>query len=764
MANVSPQEQSVLDAYSALYNNDRTAALTILRQLGQQHQEQTAGYLNDFREKIERMGAGGKALDIGFRVGDRISSMVLNDIRSLAGGSGGFGEAANEFGKIIGDALGSHMTTNVGKAFAKWGVGGGVELLLRGFGMFEMFRMAGARLAPMITAGRGTVGEGGKESSADFARAGAQAISRIAEIRQQTGASQGAVLGVLTELSRVGVAFDEAGKKATQYALAADMMLNLEPGTAQTIMVSLIRDYGEAWGDVKPILQEVAESAAYWGEVNAENGDGLSSSLKGQANIVNSYQAMAQAMKGTNVDMVGLNKVMLSFRDVMGGIGIRPAAMTATMTDFFKGAMPQGGSVGETFTQTYFFKEMLARTPEGREEMQKGLAYASQHGIDPKFLTVALDQMLGAGSLDTTAHYGNILTGLAAEKSTLSGNEEQKNMYMQIKMQQMHLVSGTKNAYLVLALSDSLRRVQGANPGISMQEAVKLAGKDPSVLAAIPLDQRDKSPEKLLADAFGRGEAVLSVEEKIGLAAERMKPLDWLLRGRPSLGGAPEASPSPVANTTLKPTDGLVTRFLNSVKTALDPGSISGAPIPPPSIIAPPRMSGSNRRHPVASWSHPTSGGTTQTLLSVDDKFLDSDVVSRMMAGIAKVESSGRGDYNAVGVPVTKGRYKGQRAVGRYQVMPGNIPAWSKSALGREVTPEEFAASPELQDKIVKHQVEKYFAKYGSEDDVYSAWLTGKPRRSAGTVSDDLGTNAGTYSARASRAAALGSAAKGSRG
>lgn len=52
--------------------------------------------------------------------------------------------------------------------------------------------------------------------------------------------------------------------------------------------------------------------------------------------------------------------------------------------------------------------------------------------------------------------------------------------------------------------------------------------------------------------------------------------------------------------------------------------------------------------------------------------------------------------YGALG-PEVPGR---GRAIGRYQVMPENVKPWTKQVLGKEMSPEEFRASPEAQEKV----------------------------------------------------------------
>lgn len=96
---------------------------------------------------------------------------------------------------------------------------------------------------------------------------------------------------------------------------------------------------------------------------------------------------------------------------------------------------------------------------------------------------------------------------------------------------------------------------------------------------------------------------------------------------------------------------------------------------------------------------------------------------------IKSVESSF--NYQALGPVIESGQYKGERALGAYQVMPGNLPSWSKAALGRVVSPKEFLENPEIQDKIFLHQMEQNIAKYGTVEDAVSVWFTGRPYEQA---------------------------------
>lgn len=114
---------------------------------------------------------------------------------------------------------------------------------------------------------------------------------------------------------------------------------------------------------------------------------------------------------------------------------------------------------------------------------------------------------------------------------------------------------------------------------------------------------------------------------------------------------------------------------------------------------------------------------------------------------IASIESAGSGDYSAVGpTHPTMGR-----ALGRYQVMEANIGPWSKEALGREVTPEEFLANPQLQDAIFDHKFGGYVQQYGPEG-AAQAWFAGPGGVGKMDRRDSLGTSVADYTQKFSGA------------
>lgn len=100
-------------------------------------------------------------------------------------------------------------------------------------------------------------------------------------------------------------------------------------------------------------------------------------------------------------------------------------------------------------------------------------------------------------------------------------------------------------------------------------------------------------------------------------------------------------------------------------------------------------------------------------------------VTPKHAAAMRQLES--RGNYSAKGPVVTSGSYKGDRAYGAYQVMGKNIPSWTKEALGRSMTPEQFLKDRAAQDAVFNYKFGQSMAKYGNAADAASVWHSGRP-------------------------------------
>jgi len=97
--------------------------------------------------------------------------------------------------------------------------------------------------------------------------------------------------------------------------------------------------------------------------------------------------------------------------------------------------------------------------------------------------------------------------------------------------------------------------------------------------------------------------------------------------------------------------------------------------------------------------SNSSSGGTHYTPPSGQA----GNTFDNFMRAIAQRESGG--NYRAVN--------RDSGALGKYQIMPGNIASWSKAALGHSISTSQFLHTPSLQEQIAQYQLHNYYNKWG---------------------------------------------------
>jgi murein DD-endopeptidase MepM/ murein hydrolase activator NlpD len=98
--------------------------------------------------------------------------------------------------------------------------------------------------------------------------------------------------------------------------------------------------------------------------------------------------------------------------------------------------------------------------------------------------------------------------------------------------------------------------------------------------------------------------------------------------------------------------------------------------------------------------------------------------INQLMQAIASQESGGNHEL----INSDSG------ASGKWQVMPENIPSWSKAALGREISQAEFIGSAQIQQQIVRHRLNLYLNQQQPDLTLEqkvrmaaSAWYSGQP-------------------------------------
>lgn len=104
----------------------------------------------------------------------------------------------------------------------------------------------------------------------------------------------------------------------------------------------------------------------------------------------------------------------------------------------------------------------------------------------------------------------------------------------------------------------------------------------------------------------------------------------------------------------------------------------------------------------------------------------NSSVVDSLRRAIIGKESAGK--FNAVNPD--------SGALGYGQVMPANVPSWTKAALGKSLSSNEFLNNPDAQIKVINHKLNEYLTKElkatGNNLDlavrrVASTWYSGQP-------------------------------------
>lgn len=87
-------------------------------------------------------------------------------------------------------------------------------------------------------------------------------------------------------------------------------------------------------------------------------------------------------------------------------------------------------------------------------------------------------------------------------------------------------------------------------------------------------------------------------------------------------------------------------------------------------------------------------------------------------SAIAQQESGG--NYSAVN--------GSSGALGKYQIMPANVPAWSQQYLGVKWTTSQFLGDPSKQDALARAVLQDYYDKYGARG-AAAAWYSGNPAK-----------------------------------
>jgi hypothetical protein len=133
--------------------------------------------------------------------------------------------------------------------------------------------------------------------------------------------------------------------------------------------------------------------------------------------------------------------------------------------------------------------------------------------------------------------------------------------------------------------------------------------------------------------------------------------------------------------------------------------------------------------------------GAVEGMASHAAAVYDVTAMEKYAAAIRKIESTNR--YH-----ITVNAGAGRTALGAYQILSTNLASWSRAALGREVSQDEFLRTPHLQDRVFHHRFGHYVKKYGPHG-AARAWLGGEgAARGSGGGADRFGSTPASYAAK----------------
>lgn len=83
----------------------------------------------------------------------------------------------------------------------------------------------------------------------------------------------------------------------------------------------------------------------------------------------------------------------------------------------------------------------------------------------------------------------------------------------------------------------------------------------------------------------------------------------------------------------------------------------------------------------------------------------------------SEIQQESGGNYSAV---------SNAGALGKYQIMPANLPSWEQEAGARQEDANEFLSDHAEQDQVGVYKLDQYYQKYGAAG-AASAWYSGSP-------------------------------------
>jgi hypothetical protein len=184
---------------------------------------------------------------------------------------------------------------------------------------------------------------------------------------------------------------------------------------------------------------------------------------------------------------------------------------------------------------------------------------------------------------------------------------------------------------------------------------------------------------------------------------------------------SPSSVPTPASSTPVQSPSAPEKQPSNSVKPSSSPALAA---------LPPSKSSTSNLGNKSPSSVLPLPQvSPNSVILKPRDIRIDSTtegILNALVSSIVRQESSGN---HSLTHPVSG-------ALGMGQVLPSNLPEWTTETFGREVSPEQFLASRDIQYYVIRQKLLQYYLRgiRASSGDLYTAirrvaaqWYSGQP-------------------------------------
>lgn len=357
-------------------------------------------HLSKMSSKMERMmtqffeTSRGKSLEFAQSLAKTVQQSFQRGIPTTLGQiSPGLGKVGEDLGSFAGRGL--MRLLGVGGVWAPIaGMIGGLvmkELMFQ----YEGFRMIGARVAPIVTAGH--------RLDVDFDDIGARYMLAVRDISRSTGATQEQVAALLDQLSKVGVGFAEGSEREVQFALATERIMNLKPQTVAALQIETVTHYGESLKNARRMVLDMRSAQLEFLAVSWQTNSSIARTLSAGQTLIDVLGQITAGGKNSGASLRDMNTIAEALVKTMatgpGGPMFRPGQMGPIGAGIFQGVLPDVTRMGtaEVFRRSQIERLLLSQTAAGRNLLKQLQERALPQFKDPRLLMLQEQQALTRG-------------------------------------------------------------------------------------------------------------------------------------------------------------------------------------------------------------------------------------------------------------------------------------------------------------------------------------------------------------------------------